>query len=103
MSQKQRKLGKTGQERNWEETADIFEGAKGHAIMKASRALNAIERRKLLGPGKTKLISVRVPEEDIEALRNIAEKNDRKYQQLIIQAIEKFLEEYLRRFKKANH
>lgn len=58
------------------------------------------EKRKLLGPGRTKLISVRVPEDDLKALRDIAEENDRKYQQLIIQAIERFLEEYLHRFRK---
>ena len=101
MSAKQsKKLSKKDQEQLWEETAEAFEGEDASFLMVSSRALSTIEKRKLLGPGKTKLISIRVPEEDIEALRNIAEENDRKYQQLIIQAIERFLEEYIRRFKK---
>jgi predicted DNA-binding protein len=94
MSKKQKKINKEEQEKNWAQTAEIFEGKEGLSVMKASRVLNAIERRKLLGRGKSKLISLRLPEEDIQVLREIAEKNDRKYQQLIIHAIERFLEDY---------
>ncbi|MEK7790569.1 MAG: hypothetical protein AAB309_02970 [Deltaproteobacteria bacterium] len=94
MSKKQKKINKEEQEKNWSKAAEIFEGEEGLSVMKASRALNAIERRKLLGRGRSKLISLRLPEEDIQALREIAEENDRKYQQLIIHAVERFLEDY---------
>lgn len=94
MSRKSKKIDKYVQEKNWEETAKIFEGKEGLAVMEGSRALNTIERRKLLGPGKGKLISLRLPEDDLHALREIAEENKRKYQQLIIHAVERFLEDY---------
>lgn len=94
MTQKLKKINKEEQENNWKKTADLFESKEGLSIMENSRALNAIERRKLLGPSKGKLISLRLPQEDIEALREIAQENERKYQQLIIHAVERFLEDY---------
>ena len=94
MSPKRKKIDKYTQEKNWEETAKVFEGKEGLAVMEGSRALSTIERRKLLGPGKGKLISLRLPQDDLEALREIAKENSRKYQQLIIHAVERFLEDY---------
>lgn len=81
-------------EKNWEKAAGFYEGNASLPVLKSSKALSAIQKRQLLGPGKTKLVSLRVPEEDLEALRAIAEENDRGYQQLMIQAIEQFLDRY---------
>lgn len=94
MNRKLKKINKEEQEKDWARVAEFFESKEGLSIMKESRALNVIERRKLLGPSKGKLISLRLPQEDIEALREIAEENERKYQQLIIHAVERFLEDY---------
>jgi len=88
------KRAKKAQEKNWEKAAALFEGKRGEKLMAESRALSPQERRKLLGPGKAKLISIRIPEDDLEALKKIAEKNDRKYQQLMVHAVEQFIDKY---------
>jgi len=106
MKKKLEKIDKKEQERNWEKTAKIFEKEDGLSVMRESRVLSPVERRELLGAGKTKLISVRIPEEDISALKTIAEENDRKYQQLVVRAIERFLEDYWqmeKKIKKSGH
>ena len=100
MKKRSEKIDKKRQEKNWEKTAQVFETEEGISVMQESRVLTPSERRKLLGAGKTKLISVRIPEEDISALKNIAEENDRKYQQLVVRAIERFLEDYWQMGKK---
>lgn len=94
MSVKHKKTDRKKQEQDWERVAKIFEGKRGLSVMKASRAVSTIERRKLLGSGKTKLVSVRIPEEDLLALRAIAHEHQRKYQQLLVHAIERFLDDY---------
>ncbi len=83
-----------GAEGRWKDIADLFEGDKGIDAMKKSRVLSSVERRKLLGAGKTKLVSLRVPEEDLTALKGIAEAHSRKYQQLMVVAVEQFLDRY---------
>jgi len=106
MKKKLEKIDKKEQEKNWEETAQIFEKKEGLSVMRESRVLSPAERRELLGASKTKLISVRIPEEDISALKTIAEENDRKYQQLVVHAIERFLEDYWqtgKKIKKSGH
>ena len=100
MKKKLGKVDRKEQEKNWEKTAKIFEKEEGLSVMRESRVLSPAERRELLGASKTKLISVRIPEEDIFALKTIAEKNDRKYQQLVVRAIERFLEDYWQAGKK---
>ncbi len=70
MSQKQKRKSDT---KEWERVASLFEGPEGIEIMKSSRALTAIEKRKLLGSGATKLVSVRIPEDDLDALKAIAD------------------------------
>lgn len=92
MMQKQKKPS-AEQVKNWEETAAVFEDkAKALKIMTASRTLSASERRRMFGPGKTKQISVRLPEEDLEAVKEIAEANSRPYQQLVVIAVQQFLD-----------
>jgi len=81
-------------ERNWEKTAAMFE-APGIDALKGSRALTAVETKRLLGPGRTKLVSIRVPESDLEAVKEIAEKHGRKYQQLMTLALGQFIERYV--------
>jgi predicted DNA binding CopG/RHH family protein len=85
---------KKGVEDKWKDVAELFEGDKGIDVMKKSRVLSNVERRRLLGAGKTKLVSLRVPEEDLEALKGIAEAHSRKYQQLMVVAVEQFLDRY---------
>ena len=81
-------------EKNWDEAAAIFE-APGIEALKGSRVLSAVETRKLLGPGPTKLVSIRVPETDLEAVKEIAEKHGRKYQHLMTLALGQFIERYV--------
>lgn len=81
-------------EKHWEETAAMFE-APGIGALKGSRVLTAVETRRLLGPGRTKLVSIRVPETDLEAVKEIAERHGRKYQHLMILALGQFIERYV--------
>lgn len=79
--------------KSWQETAALFEDEnESLKMMKASRVLSAIEKRRLFGPGKTKQISVRLPEEDLEAVKEIAEANSRPYQQLVVVAVQQYLD-----------
>ncbi len=50
--------------------------------------MRVLDRRK---QGPKKLISIRIPENFIRALKTKAEFENRKYQNLIVQAIEEFL------------
>lgn len=81
-------------ERHWEEAAARFE-APGIEALKGSRVLSAVETKRLLGSGRTKLVSIRVPETDLEAMKEIAEKHGRKYQHLMILALGQFIERYV--------
>ena len=80
--------------KKWEEAAATFE-APGIEALKGSRVLTAVETRQLLGPGRTKLVSIRVPETDLEAVKEIAEKHGRKYQHLMTLALGQFIERYV--------
>lgn len=81
-------------EEHWEKAAATFE-APGIEALKGSRVLTAVETRQLLGPGRTKLVSIRVPETDLEAVKEIAEKHGRKYQHLMTLALGQFIERYV--------
>ena len=59
------------------------------------------EHRRLLGLGNRKPISIRIPENDLEAIRKIAKMNGRKYQQLIVKAFELYIDNYYRQIKAA--
>jgi predicted DNA binding CopG/RHH family protein len=81
------------QESRWEAAARRFEDPRESLrLMRESRLLTAAERRDLFGPGKTKAISLRMPEEDLEALKEIAEAYGRPYQQLVIIAVQQYLD-----------
>ncbi len=56
--------------------------------------MDGVERRKLLGPGRKKLVAIRMPEDDIESLKEIAKRHNRKYQQLVVLAVELYLDRY---------
>ena len=64
-------------------------------MLERSRPLTQAERRKLLGKAKTKAVSIRIPEDDLVALKEIAQQHDRKYQQLIILAIEHYIDYFI--------
>jgi hypothetical protein len=81
-------------EKHWEEAAALFE-APGIEALRGSRVLSAVESRRLLGPGRTKLVSIRVPEADLEAVKEIAERHGRKYQHLMTLALGQFIERYV--------
>ncbi len=81
-------------EKEWEKAAAVFE-APGIEALKGSRLLSTLETRRLLGPSRTKLVSIRVPESELEAVKEIAEKHGRKYQHLIVHALGNFLDQYL--------
>ena len=89
-----RKNGKGKQEKQWEEAARFYESPESLAVLAAGKPLAGVERRKLLGPGRKKLIAIRIPEDDIESLKEIAKRHNRGYQQLVIQAVELFLDQY---------
>jgi hypothetical protein len=59
------------------------------------------EHRRLLGLGNRKAISIRIPENDLEAIRKIAKINGRKYQQLIVLAVQLYVDNYFRHIKAA--
>jgi predicted DNA binding CopG/RHH family protein len=78
---------------SWEDTAALFENEKESLkIMKASQVLSASESRKLFGPGKTKQISVRLPEEDLAAVKELAHVTERPYQQLVVIAVQQYID-----------
>jgi predicted DNA binding CopG/RHH family protein len=95
MSQKSKKTKATklSDESRWEEAASIFENESMFAkIVKDSRVLTATEERELLGPGRTKQISIRLPEKDLDAVKQIASATDRPYQQLVVLAVQQYID-----------
>lgn len=80
----------------WEKVASVYENPRTTMkMLEQSRSLTATERRKFLGKAKTKAVSIRIPENDILALKEIAYQNDRKYQQLIVLAIEQYIDHFI--------
>ena len=95
MKEKVRKAGKSV-EAHWEKVASLYESPKtSMKMLEQSRALTPAERRKFLGKAKTRAVSIRIPEDDLLALKEIAQQNDRKYQQLIILAIEQYIDHFV--------
>ena len=90
-----KKPGAHPREAHWAKSAAHFESDASLKDLELSVAISAAERRRQLGPGRTKPISVRMPEEDLIALKEIARINDRPYQQVLVQAVEKFIDDYL--------
>lgn len=91
-------------EQNWSETADFFESDDSLSLLNLSSPVSPEEHRQLLGAGNRKAISIRIPENDLEELQKIAQANGRKYQQLIVKAIELYIDNYHRLIRqKENH
>jgi len=86
--------------KNWDETASLFEDPDTfEKIALASRVLSLQEQRELLGPSRTKQVSIRLPIEDLEAVKRIAEVTNRPYQQLVVIAIEQYIAKMALAFK----
>ncbi len=80
-------------QKRWEEAANLFEDPiESLKIMKSSKLLSTVAQRKLMGPSKTKPISIRLPQEDLAVIKELAEANDRPYQQIIAMAVEQYLQ-----------
>jgi len=79
-------------EKRWAEAAELFE-RPGTEALKGSVVISDEEHEEMLelAGGKRKLISLRMPEKSLAAIKEIAAKNDRKYQQLIVQAVDMFI------------
>jgi hypothetical protein len=54
------------------------------------------EHRQILGTSNRKPISIRIPEDDLVEIQKIAKANGRKYQQLIVQAFQLYIDNYHR-------
>jgi len=84
-------------EKRWSDTAKKFESDESLELLALSEPISPEEHRKILGAGTRKSISIRIPENDIIELKKIAAANNRKYQQLIVKAIEVYIDEYYRK------
>lgn len=78
----------------WKQAAAFYESPESLEVLAKGKPLSGVERRKLLGPGRKKLVAIRMPEDDLESLKEIAKRHRRKYQQLVIQAVEIYLDHY---------
>jgi predicted DNA binding CopG/RHH family protein len=84
----------------WEEAAFHFEDEAAFLkLAKQSKTTTASEQRALVGPSKAKQISIRLPEEDIRAMKELADATDRPYQQLIVIAIEQYIDRVAEKLK----
>jgi hypothetical protein len=81
-------------EKSWTASARFYESPESLGALDSGIPLTGVERRRLLGPGRKKLIAVRMPEDDIESLKEIAKRHNRKYQQLVVHAVEIYLDQY---------
>ncbi|MFN8370645.1 MAG: hypothetical protein U0T83_08490 [Bacteriovoracaceae bacterium] len=83
-------------EKNWESSAKFFESDDSLETLALSTPVSPEEHRQILGAGNRKAISIRIPEVDLEEIQKIAKANGRKYQQLIVQAVELYIDNYHR-------
>lgn len=86
-----RKLSKD--ESRWNELASFYESDESLSVLAKGKTLSASELRAIASKGKTKPVSIRIPEIDLIALKRLAKISKGKYQKLIVQAIERFLDE----------
>jgi len=88
-------------EQRWEAAAALFEDPiEFNKIANSSRLLTAAEERELFGPGKTKQISIRLPETDLAAVKEIANATERPYQQLVVIAVQQYIDRIAGSLKK---
>ncbi len=91
---KDKKSSKSSNEKRWASMAAFYESDESLETLSQSTHLSSAELRAISKKAKTKPISIRIPEIDIIALKRISKKiNEGKYQKLIIQAIERFIDE----------
>ena len=84
----------------WEKAAAHFEDESAFLkLAKESKTASAAEQRALVGPSKAKQISIRLPEEDIRAMKELADATDRPYQQLIVIAVEQYIDRVAEKLK----
>ncbi len=83
--------------KRWEEAATLFESDEAiKELLALSKPVSPEEHRQILGAGNRKPISIRIPENDLAEIQKIALANGRKYQQLIVQAVELYIDNYYR-------
>jgi hypothetical protein len=80
----------------WIKAGKLYESP---APLTLNTTIGPEERRRLLGQGTRKPISIRIPENDLEAIKKIAKINECKYQQLIVKAVELYIDNYFRQMK----
>ncbi len=84
--------------KRWEKAAALFESDDEtiKELLALSKPVSPKEHRQILGAGNRKPISIRIPENDLAEIQKIALANGRKYQQLIVQAVELYIDNYYR-------
>ena len=87
-------------EKRWSEAAKLFEDRASLELLALSTPVTPEEHRQILGAGERKLISIRIPENDLAEIQKIAKANGRKYQQLIVLAVELYIDNYYRMMEK---
>lgn len=88
--------------KRWCKAANLFESDSGLNLLALSTPISPEEHRQILGAGTRKLISIRIPENDLNEIQRIAKANGRKYQQLIVLAVELYIDNYNRLVEQAN-
>lgn len=83
----------------WLKANKLFESDDSLETLASSTPVTPEEHRQILGAGARKPISIRIPENDLAEIQKIAEANGRKYQQLIVQAVELYIDNYHRLMK----
>lgn len=81
-------------EERWSRDAEFFESDASLKYLALSVPVSLEEQRQILGIGERKQISIRIPQNDLKEIKKIAKANKRKYQQLIVQAIESYINNY---------
>lgn len=76
--------------------SSFFTGNNPLEKLAMGETISPEEQRQLLGIGNRKPISIRIPEDDLTEIKKIAKSNGRKYQQLIVQAVELYIDNYHR-------
>lgn len=83
-------------EKKWSKAASLFEDNASMDLLALSTPVSPEEHRQILGAGERKPISIRMPENDLAEIQKIAKANGRKYQQLIVLAVELYIDNYYR-------
>jgi predicted DNA binding CopG/RHH family protein len=98
-SKNQKRLEKSDKIKKWIKATEYFEGDTSFEAIARSTPESPEEYRQIFGAGKRKPISIRIPESDLAEIQKIADETGRKYQQLIVQAVELYIDNYHRMIK----